>query len=201
MSDKQVNEVHKNLDAEEVGTQQEVESLIDEQTQEGDSSLQDGDPSDSASGESEAIQALEEKIQDLEDQNLRLQAEIANMQRSSKRDRQEAAKYRSQFLAKELLDVLDNLERALATEIQSEDAQALHQGVNMVHKQFLTAFEAEGITVIDPKGEAFDPQYHQAVQMMPGQEGQASHTILEVLQKGYLLNERILRPAMVIVAE
>lgn len=139
-------------------------------------------------------EALEERV-------LRLQAEIANMQRSNQRERQDAAKYRSQSLAKELLDGMDNLERALNTEITSEDGLALKQGVEMVLKQFQQGFANENITLIDPMGEAFDPNFHQAVSIMPGEEGQATHTVIQVLQKGYLLNDRVIRPAMVIVAE
>lgn len=150
---------------------------------------------------SEVIEQLQEENKQLEDKTLRLQAEISNIQRRNTIDRNNAAKYRSQTLASELLDVLDNLERALSTDVQSEDGKTLKQGIEMVHKQFLTAFEKEKITVINPENEAFDPNLHQAVSMMPAEEEVESNMVINVLQKGYKLDDRVIRPAMVIVAE
>lgn len=144
---------------------------------------------------------LQAEVEAAEERNLRLQAEIANMRRINTRERQDAAKYRSQSLATHLLDVVDNLERALATEVTSDEALAMKKGVEMVYKQFLTAFEKEKINVLNPLNEAFDPNFHQAVSVMPREEGQDADIILNVLQKGYVLEDRILRPAMVIVSE
>lgn len=146
------------------------------------------------------IEHLQEEIQNLEDKNLRLQAEIANMQRSHTRERQDAAKYRSQFLAKNLMDAIDNLERALQIEAKSEESQAIHKGVQMVYDQIIHAFANENITVLDPLNEDFDPNFHQAVTTQPVAEGQEADKVVNVLQKGYLLNDRIIRPAMVIVS-
>lgn len=150
--------------------------------------------------ESETVQ-LQAQLDEAEERNLRLQAEIANMRRINTRERQDAAKYRSQKLATQLLDVVDNLERALAADVTSEEATALKKGVEMVYNQFLTAFEKEKITVLNPLNEPFDPNFHQAVSVMPRQEDQEADVVLNVLQKGYLLDDRILRPAMVIVSE
>ncbi|WP_311467922.1 nucleotide exchange factor GrpE [uncultured Abiotrophia sp.] len=147
------------------------------------------------------VSQLEAEKEALSDQLLRLQAEIQNMRRINQRERQDAAKYRSQSLASYLLDVADNLERALASPAESEDAKAIHKGIEMVYKQFQQAFEKEGISVIDPLNQAFDPNFHQAVSMMPAGEGQEADTVINVLQKGYMLQDRVLRPAMVIVAQ
>lgn len=144
---------------------------------------------------------LEAEKEALSDQLLRLQAEIQNMRRINQRERQDAAKYRSQSLANHLLDVADNLERALASPAESDDAKAIHKGIEMVYNQFKQAFEKEGISVIDPLNEAFDPNFHQAVSMMAAGEGQEADTVINVLQKGYMLQDRVLRPAMVIVAQ
>ena len=144
---------------------------------------------------------LEAEKEALSDQLLRLQAEIQNMRRINQRERQDAAKYRSQSLANHLLDVADNLERALASPAESDDAKAIHKGIEMVYNQFKQAFEKEGISVIDPLNQAFDPNFHQAVSMMPAGEGQEADTVINVLQKGYMLQDRVLRPAMVIVAQ
>lgn len=144
---------------------------------------------------------LQAQVEAAEERNLRLQAEIANMRRINTRERQDAAKYRSQSLATHLLDVVDNLERALATDVTSDEAVAMKKGVEMVYNQFLTAFEKEKITVLNPLNESFDPNFHQAVSVMPREEGQEADVIINVLQKGYVLDDRILRPAMVIVSE
>lgn len=147
------------------------------------------------------LQTLKEENANLDDKVLRLQAEIANMKRVNLRDRQEAAKYRSQNLAKELLEGLDNLERALSIETESQDAKQVQKGVEMAHSQLIAAFEHENIRVIDPLNQPFDPNFHQAVSMMPANNGEESQTVMQVLQKGYELNDRVIRPAMVIVAE
>ncbi len=147
------------------------------------------------------LTVLQTQNSELEDKVLRLQAEISNIQRRNTLDRQSSAKYRSQKLATELLDVVDNLERALAIDVQSDDAKALKEGVEMVYNRFVSVFEKENIKVINPLNEEFDPNFHQAVSMMAAQEGQTSNTVINVLQKGYLLEDRVIRPAMVIVAE
>lgn len=136
----------------------------------------------------------------LEDRALRLQAEISNMQRTNARDRQNAAKYRSQSLATNLLEVVDNFERALTTEVTSDDALTLKKGIEMVHGQLISALEREKVTMIDPLNEPFDPNFHQAVSTMPAEEGQATDVVVNVLQKGYQLDDRVIRPAMVIVS-
>lgn len=151
--------------------------------------------------EENPLAELEAKNDALEDQVLRLQAEIANMKRTNAKDRQDLAKYRSQKLATSMLEVVDNLERALQSETNSDDAKALKKGVEMVLSQLQNAFESENIKVIDPMGEKFDPNFHQAVSVMEAEEGQDSDVVINVLQKGYLLHERVIRPAMVIVSQ
>ena len=145
----------------------------------------------------EAKAALEE----MENKYLRVQAEMANIQKRNAKERQDAAKFRSQSLATELLPVIDNLERALAIEVADEHGKNLKKGIEMVMETFNAALKSEGIEVIDPLNESFDPNYHQAVQTVPVEDGQTSETVVQVLQKGYDLKGRVLRPAMVIVAQ
>ncbi|MGB7366346.1 nucleotide exchange factor GrpE [Carnobacterium jeotgali] len=145
----------------------------------------------------EAKAALEE----MENKYLRVQAEMANIQKRNAKERQDAAKFRSQSLATELLPVIDNLERALAIEVADEQGKNLKKGIEMVMETFNAALKSEGIDVIDPLNESFDPNYHQAVQTVPVEDGQTSETVVQVLQKGYDLKGRVLRPAMVIVAQ
>lgn len=153
------------------------------------------------SSEDSELAALKVENEELEEKVLRLQAEIANIRRINIREREEAAKFRSQSLASSLVDVIDNLERALATDVESEDGLALKKGVEMVYTQFTQALENEKIETIDPLNEPFDPNFQQAVSVMPGGEGVESNTVVQVLQKGYRIDNRVIRPAMVIVSE
>lgn len=147
------------------------------------------------------ILELESMNEELEDRTLRLQAEIANMRRNHTREIQDAAKYRSSSLVNQLVDAIDNLERALDTEVESNDATTLKKGVEMVYQQIINGFNAENIDVVDPIGEEFDPNYHQAVSVVKADEGTADNTVVQVLQKGYKIDQRVIRPAMVIVAQ
>lgn len=144
---------------------------------------------------------LKEKLAQSEDQFLRAQAEIANMRNRYQKEREGLAKYRSQDLAKEILPALDNLDRALATEVTDENGENLKKGVEMVKNSLLAAFKATGIEEISALGEQFDPNLHQAVQTMPVEEGQEVNEVIQVLQNGYKLHDRVLRPTMVIVAQ
>lgn len=146
------------------------------------------------------LAALKAQLEEKEDAYLRLQAELANIQKRNRKEREADAKYRSQSLAKELINVLDNLERALAVETSEEDLN-FKKGVEMVYESFKQALQKEGVQEINPLNETFDPNYHQAVQTVEVEEGQEVGTVVTVHQKGYTLHERVLRPAMVVVAQ
>lgn len=144
---------------------------------------------------------LTEKIEKLEDHNLRLQAEIQNMRRRNQKDRELTVRYRSQDLAKEILPVLDNLERALDTEVTDEAGASLKQGVEMVLEGFKRALTAVGVEEIEAVGQAFDPNFHEAVAQVPAEDGQASGVVGQVFEKGYKLHDRVLRAAKVTVTQ
>lgn len=148
----------------------------------------------------EELAQVKAELQQKEDDYLRLQAELANVQKRNRKERETEAKYRSQSLAKELIVVIDNLERALAIETTPEN-ENLKKGIEMAYESFKTALQNEGIQVVDPLNEAFDPNFHQAVQTVPAEDGQAEGTVVTVHQKGYTLHERVLRAAMVAVAQ
>lgn len=204
-------EENQSLDQELTDQAEEVKAVTDEEEVIQEENIQDSTPEeidqevlqeeeDTDHDQAEEIEQLKAQIDQLEDQTLRLQAEMANIQRSNSRDRQEAAKYRSQPLAKGLVEALDNMERALAIEAKTEEGQAIHKGVEMVYDQILKAFKEEQIEQIDPIDQAFDPNFHQAVTTQPAEEGQDVDQVVAVLQKGYVLNDRVIRPAMVIVS-
>ena len=144
---------------------------------------------------------LQQEVERLNDQVYRLSAEISNIQKRNAKERQDAAKYRSQSLAQNLLNVIDNLERAIASPSESEEAQNLKKGVEMVYEGFLYALKEEGIEEIDALNQPFDPTLHHAVQTVPVEEGQEADRVVQVYQKGYKLKDRVLRPAMVIVSQ
>ncbi|WP_195852708.1 nucleotide exchange factor GrpE [Aerococcus sanguinicola] len=168
---------------------------VDEQTETNEENIEKEE------SQADPVAELEDKIAQKDDQILRLSAEIKNIQRRNANERQDAAKYRSQSLAQAILPSLDNLERALAIEADDEASNNLKKGVEMVHQSLLEALKAEGDEVIDPVGEAFDPNFHQSVSSVPAEEGQEAEEIVEVYQKGYVLKDRVLRPAMVIIAQ
>lgn len=133
-----------------------------------------------------------------EDKFLRVSAEMQNIQRRANEERLNLVKYRSQDLAKKILPSLDSLERALAIESLPDDVR---KGLEMVQESLLQALKEEGIEEITTEGKEFDPTVHMAVQTIEADEEHPSESIAQVLQKGYKLHERVLRPSMVVVAQ
>jgi len=136
------------------------------------------------------------------DIQLRAQAEIQNIRRRAEQDVEKAHKFALEKFSKELLTVVDNLERglnALDTAITDEKTQALVDGVEMTHKEFISTLAKFGVEAVGVVGEVFNPELHQAISMQPAEGIEANH-ISVVLQKGYTLQGRVLRPAMVMVA-
>lgn len=147
------------------------------------------------------VDELKIKLDEMEDKFLRVSAELANIVQRNRNERELIQKYRSQDLGKKLLPVIDNLERAIVAEVTDEQSNSLKKGVEMVLESLNVALKEEGIEEIPAKGEQFDPNIHQAVQIVPVSEGVEADTIVEVLQKGYKLQDRVLRASMVIVAQ
>lgn len=137
----------------------------------------------------------------LRDVQLRAQAEIQNIQRRAERDVTQAHKFALEKFAGGLLEVVDNLERALQVPLAEGDAaqQAVQAGVQLTLKQLLDLLKRHAVEAVDPVGEPFNPDLHQAVSMQPSDSAEPN-TVTAVLQKGYTLSGRLLRPAMVVVA-
>ncbi|ADN77103.1 GrpE protein [Ferrimonas balearica DSM 9799] len=134
------------------------------------------------------------------DSVVRAAAEVENIRRRTAQDVEKAHKFALEKFANELLPVIDNLERAL--EVSNSDDEAIKpmlEGVELTLKSMLASVAKFGIEVVDPVGEAFNPEFHQAISMLPSEEF-AANTVISVMQKGYALNGRLLRPAMVIVS-
>ena len=147
------------------------------------------------------IKDLTAKNADLEDKFLRSQAEIQNMNNRHKKEVAGMLKYDGQKLATEILPVLDNLERALNVEATDDSSKQLKKGIEMVQQHMVKALEDNHVKAIDNVGEKFDPAVAQAVQTVPADDDHKKDTVVQVLQKGYKLEDRVLRPAMVVVAQ
>ena len=150
------------------------------------------------------VAALEAELAEHKDQLLRALAETENIRRRGQREREDTAKYAIAGFAKELLSVADNLRRALDSlpEAEARDARTrgLLAGVDATERELLSVFERHGIRRIDPEGERFDHNLHQAI-FEAERSDKPDGTVVEVLQPGYVLHDRLLRPAMVGVAK
>jgi len=150
------------------------------------------------SGETEA---LLQQVTDANDQVLRIQAEMQNVRRRAERDVENAHKYALDKFTADLLPVVDNLERALGTiNADDETQKAVATGVELTLKSFLDVLARSNIEVVDPAGQPFDADLHQAVSMVPNPNSEPN-TVIDVFQKGYTLNGRLVRPAMVVVSK
>ncbi len=146
------------------------------------------------------IEKLETDLQAARDAELRAQADAANVQRRAQTEVEKARKFALERFLGELLPVVDNLERALAAGGDSDAAKPIIEGVELTLKSFTDALGKNGVEAIDPTGEPFDPQTAQAMTMVENPDVEPN-TVTAVMQKGYSLNGRLLRPAMVIVSK
>ncbi|HUZ14627.1 MAG TPA: nucleotide exchange factor GrpE [Gaiellaceae bacterium] len=138
------------------------------------------------------------ETQEADDRLLRLAADFENYKKRVAREREEYVALANARLLTELLPVIDDLERALAAAEQHEEAQ-LEEGVRLVHRSLAALLERHGVTAIETEGK-FDPHVHEALLARPSDDAE-SGSVLEVMQKGYKLGDRVVRPARVIVAE
>ncbi|WP_447554310.1 nucleotide exchange factor GrpE [Vreelandella sp. EE22] len=145
------------------------------------------------------VEELEQSLAEAKDQALRASAEAQNVRRRAEQEAEKARKFALEKFVKELLPVVDSLEKAL--ESMQEDASDVHrEGVSMTLKMQLGVLNKFGVESIEPNGEPFDPQVHEAMAMVPNPELEPN-TVMDVMQKGYLLNGRLVRPAMVVVSQ
>lgn len=160
------------------------------------------DPLEEAIARVQELEAqLAETAKKEQDLLLRTRAEIDNIRRRTEQDVEKAHKFALEKFAKDILNTIDNLERALATpaNIEDESVKTLFDGVALTLKELLATVARFGVEPVGVVGEVFNPDLHQAISMQP-MEGFETNQITTVLQKGYLLNGRVIRPAMVMVA-
>jgi molecular chaperone GrpE len=187
---------------EERNTEQELNSQLQEETVEEVFAENEASEQTEEIPEQEQDQAqlkiaeLEAKLEDADNRYLRLQADFDNFRRRSRIELEASAKYRAQSVITDLLPAIDNFERAMKMEVDNEQAKSLMQGVEMVYRSLLDALKNEGVEVIEAVGKEFDPHLHQAV-MQAEDENYGSNIVVEEFQKGYMLKDRVIRPAMV----
>jgi molecular chaperone GrpE len=144
--------------------------------------------------------ATQEDLQLLQEKYLRLAAEFENYKRRAQRDQSDSIRFGNESLLKNLLPIIDNLERAIQFAKDAGTSGALLEGVELTHKQFLETVGKLGVRQISSQGSSFDPAVHQAVVQVES-ENAKPNTVVDEFQKGYFLHDRILRPAMVSVAK
>ena len=147
-----------------------------------------------------ALKLSAAKVMEHYDLYVRAMAELENTRRRSSEEVQKARKFGIEKFAENLLPVVDSLEKALEV-TKNEEENPVREGMLATYRQFMHALDVSGMKPVDPKGEAFDPHQHQAIAMVPAPEGVASGTVVEVFQRGWVIADRVLRPAMVSVAQ
>lgn len=157
---------------------------------------QDEELGEQDSDEESSESPIEKELRQTKEQLLRAEAELDNVQRRAKKQVSDARKYANEKILNDLLEVVDSLEKALENE-QSEELE----GVRLTYKKFLDILAKHGAEPVNPEGEKFDPKLHEAMTTQPPEEGVETNTVVNVLQTGFLLNGRLVRPARVIVAQ
>ncbi|WP_105173985.1 MULTISPECIES: nucleotide exchange factor GrpE [unclassified Pseudoalteromonas] len=147
------------------------------------------------------LEAAKQTINDQKDSVVRAAADVENMRRRAAQDVEKAHKFALEKFANELLPVIDNLERAIEfSDKENEQLKPVLEGIEMTVKSFNDAVAKFGVEIVNPQGEQFNPEFHQAMSIQPSNDV-APNTVLAVMQKGYTLNGRLLRPAMVMVSK
>lgn len=190
-------------------TEEELDQIIEEAekveaaAQEAEAELEEiGDEKDAKIAQLEAaLLSSETKVKEQQDSVLRAKAEVENMRRRTETEIDKARKFALNKFAEELLPVIDNLERAIqAADAENEVVKPILEGVELTHKTFQDTLSKNGLKEINPEGEAFNPELHQAMSIQESPDHEPN-TVMFVMQKGYELNGRVIRPAMVMVSK
>lgn len=195
--------------SEEQNIQDEIQKPAEEQVEATEATAEEAVSEEAAEGANEQtgdealaslLEAAQQEIADLKDQMLRVQAEMQNVRRRAEADVEKAHKFGVEKFANEMLSVADNLDRALAAAGDDEATKPLREGVEMTLTGFAAGLAKFKVETVDPMGETFNPELHQAMSMIESAEA-APNTVIAVMQKGYTLQGRLLRPAMVMVSK
>jgi len=186
------------------GDQQEISPELENLARAAEAEIEQEEPFDPETADGDTLLAkyrqLEDELSETQERVLRTAADAENFKKRLQREKEEQTRYANESFMRELLPVIDNLERALEHSEPGADQGGLQEGLNMTLKGFLDTLTRFGCTPVEAAGKPFDPNFHEAV----SQEESADHepnTVLRELQKGYMLKERLLRPAMVLVSK
>ncbi|WP_419831881.1 nucleotide exchange factor GrpE [Endozoicomonas atrinae] len=147
------------------------------------------------------IEELEEQLAQAKDQNLRAHAEAMNTKRRAEQDVEKAHKFALEKFVNELIPVVESLEKGIESAEQGEGQhETMLEGMRLTHKQLLDALAKFNVEQVNPEGQPFDPNFHQAISMVPNPDMEPN-TVMNVFQKGYTLHGRVIRPAMVVVSK
>lgn len=153
---------------------------------------------DEAAGSAE-LEKLQAELQEQQQRTLRVQADFDNFRRRTQKEKEDLGKYASSKLITELLPVIDNFERALQASEENPEFESFSKGVNMIFRQLESVLATEGLSAMKSVGEPFNPEYHQAIMQVESDEFEEG-IVVEEVQKGYMLKDKVLRPAMVKVS-
>jgi len=142
---------------------------------------------------------LKAEVEETQQRFVRAQADFDNFRRRTQKEKEELAKYASMKLVTELVPVIDNFERAMATVPEGTESESFSKGIQMIFRQLETVLNNEGLTAMDTVGQPFNPEFHQAIMQVESDEYEEG-TVVEEVQKGYMLKDKVLRPAMVKVS-
>lgn len=180
--------------------QEQAKQQTQEQAQEQAQEQVQGQARECEQGEPQKVEvAQEERIKELENQVTRLSADFSNFKKRSEREKSDIYKFASEDLIKAILPIIDDYDRAI-DHYDEENSDAFGQGMNMIFKKMVEILKTKGVKEIEALGSDFDPNFHHAVEMSPN-EHYESGKVCDVLMKGYTLNDKVIRPAMVRVAQ
>jgi molecular chaperone GrpE len=149
----------------------------------------------------EQLEAAKQTVIDAREQSLRAAAEAQNIRRRAEKDAENARKFALEKFAGDMLPVVDNLDRALASaDVEDEALKSILEGVELTRKTLIDALARHNVEQLNPVGEPFNPEYHEAMAMVPNPDVEPN-SVMDVMQKGYTLNGRLLRAAMVVIAK
>ena len=155
---------------------------------------------DAQKDHTENLREIQEQLTAEKDKTLRLSAEFENYKKRKQREIDDFKKFANETVFKQMLSVVDNLERAIVSAEDASDEASLLEGVKLTHKEILKLFETFNVKPVEAENQPFDPNFHQAVTQEENNEF-PENTVTTVLQKGYLLHDRLIRPAMVVVSK
>ncbi len=198
MTEESKNEATEDVKAEDVKTEDvasdiEAEGATETLEADAETSTEGSEPED-------ALAAAQAEVAKLKDMMVREQAETQNVRKRVQRDVENARKFALEKFVGELLPIMDNLERAMAAAGEEEAVKPVLEGVEQTYKTFVDTLAKFNVTQIDPVGEPFDANFHQAMTMVPNPDMEPN-SVMDVMQKGYSLNDRLVRPAMVVVSK